>query len=989
MKKKLKRICLIASVLSICANSIVFANPIDPTASQSSDEAVSSQPSTEPISSDQDHSFEEIITQLSEKDYYHSFALLKKEDLTTLLKACSKEKRFILYGMFQYGTCEYLFNQKFEKKHLKDISQTIHQVLSAFHEETFKKTKYGEETLLQVLNQKGKTACTSLSEYRSHLTSGREVTQIWKLFEQFPSSYSTIQDIQKALTSIFFKNSSAKKPLNSKQKKKKSPISIQTSSDVDYTTTNIGSDQTYTTGQIQIFITDDISGKTTTGTLTVSRKNAPSWDTMSESPTKWNCKLTIPDSENNHDLVLDQTSVTTVKDIYGYYFIMNFKLKLTQHAYYIYSKQKHAGSGNGFRLNFESYTQNNNGPGTIIDGIVEKDTVRTINWQLNTAALGLRTFHEIKYTNCKSYLTYTRPLHTVTVNPNGGIYAGTTSHTIHKGRTGHWISLKEVPKKDYYLFQGFSRKGSSYVYRSAGTGTTTDISSAFRQSAFDNEYFTRYKGINVSNKDYLRFHAFSVPIGHTIRITGYLRINSLSSGNSISLYEKESESETRVASASFHEADGLWKKFDITRTYDTSAKHALLEIKPDSSSDSVQFDLKNIIFIDQTSQQRIADTDLQLSDGKDADVLLTAQWTPLQYKINYDTGIAENKETIHSQIQNQDTSAALKKCTLQVDHASFSGWKYKDRIYKENSLVSYKDLVDLSLQSRKSDADILPEQIEEEDTFTFTAVWNYDPVITLKSDSVIYTEGEERKTSQLLELIEQCTDKEDGDLTNQVYIKEIEYKPSEDGYQPKTQTEFSADTMIDTYFKHLKKGETVTASVTYAVTDSEHHTATAQKKILIQYNNPPEIKAADLSFYQDELISDPEQVKRTIIDNAKAFDLEDQNKNLDMQIKITAPNPLDLSKMEKPGIYSVTYYVIDSLKKETEISVKIYVINGDPYASMRMQTIRFISKNYLYTLDNTSIWKTNSSYYDYLKKSLNKSGKQAGNTYTFASGARS
>ncbi|MDO4941733.1 MAG: hypothetical protein Q4E73_02690 [Lachnospiraceae bacterium] len=991
MKKKLKRICLIASVFSIFANSIVSASSIESTASQTSEGAISTQVSMESTSFDQDHSFEKIISQLSEKDFYHSFVSFKKKDLETLLKTCSEEERFVLYGMFQYGTYEYLFNQKLKKNDLKDISQTIHQILSAFHKEPFKKTKYGEETLLQVLNQKGKTSYTSLSEYRSYLTSGHEAAQIWNLFEQLPSSYPTIQQIQKTLTSIFFKNSptKTKKSLNSKQKYKTSPIFVQSASSGDYTATNVGSDKTYTTGQIKIFITDDMSGKTTTGTLTVSRKNAPSWDTMSNSPTTWNCKLTVPDSENYHDLVLDQTTVTTVKDIYGYYFIMNFKLKLTQHAYYIYSKQKHDGSGNGFRLNFESYTQDNDGPGTIVDGIVKKDTVRTVNWQLNAAALGLRTFHEMKYTNCKSYLTYTRPSHTVTVNPNGGIYAGTTSHTIHKGRTGNWITLKEIPEKDYFLFHGFLRKGSSYIYRSAGTGTTTDISSAFQQSIFDNDHFTRYKGTNVSNKDYLRFHTFSVPKGNTIRITGYLRINSLSSDNSISLYEKESESETRASSASFDKADGIWKKFDITRTYHTSANHALLEIKPDSSSDKVQFDLKNIIFTDQTTHQRIADTDLQLSDGKDADVLLTAQWTPLQYKINYDTGIANTNETISSQIQDQDTSVALKKCTLQMDHASFSGWKYKDTIYKENSIISYKDLVDTPLQSRKSDADITPEQIEKEDTFTFTAVWNYAPVITLKPDSVVYTEGEEIKTSQLLELIQQCIDKEDGDLTKQVYIKEIKYNSSKDGYQPKTQTEFSTDTVIDTYFKHLRKGETVTASVTYAVADSEHHTSTAQKEIIIQYNNPPEIKAADLSFYQDEFVSDPQQVKKAIIDNAEAFDMEDQNKNLDLHVKIIEPNPLDLSKMKEPGIYSVTYYVKDSLKKETKTPVKIYVVNADPYASMRKQTIRFISKNYLYTLDNASVWKTNSSYYDYLKKSLDKSGKQANNTYTFTSGTQS
>ena len=185
----------------------------------------------------------------------------------------------------------------------------------------------------------------------------------------------------------------------------------------DYTTIPVGKNEIYDEGRIKIIITDDVSGKTTTGTLIVSRKSAPDWNTMYDSPTTWNCRLELNDANNAHHLSLDQTTVTTTKDINDYYQIMNFRLTLTQHAYYVYDTQKHSGAGNGFRLNFESYAQHNDGAGTITDGIVTKDTVRTINWQINTAALGLRTFEKVRYIDCKSYLSYTRPSHTVTINP--------------------------------------------------------------------------------------------------------------------------------------------------------------------------------------------------------------------------------------------------------------------------------------------------------------------------------------------------------------------------------------------------------------------------------------------------------------------------------------------------------------------------------------------------------------------------------------------
>ena len=68
---------------------------------------------------------------------------------------------------------------------------------------------------------------------------------------------------------------------------------------------------------------------------------------------------------------------------------------------------------------------------------------------------------------------------------------------------------------------------------------------------------------------------------------------------------------------------------------------------------------------------------------------------------------------------------------------------FQDTLYREKQIVTYQDLVQKTLQERKCDADIQPEIPEEEDTFTFTALWSYHPVITLKPETTVYTEGEE------------------------------------------------------------------------------------------------------------------------------------------------------------------------------------------------------------------------------------------------------
>jgi hypothetical protein len=321
-----------------------------------------------------------------------------------------------------------------------------------------------------------------------------------------------------------------------------------------------------------------------------------------------------------------------------------------------------------------------------------------------------------------------------------------------------------------------------------------------------------------------------------------------------------------------------------------------------------------------------------------------------------------------------------------LKNATFAGWKYKNTIYPAGEIISYDDLVQTPLQKRKADADINPNKIEAEDTFSMTAVWDHAPVINLTNEPVTYIEGESIKTNQLLDLVESCTDPEDGDLTGKVSLKEIRYQASKTGYQPKKQTSFTSKSVLDTYFQHLLKEERVTATAVYMVTDSIGNTTTAEQQITILYNYPPKIDARNLSYYQQEIKSDAKKVRQEILQNAAASDLEDDNWKRKLSIIVKNPDPLDVSKMESVGTYHVIYSVTDSLGKESTAAIQIYVAAPDFYPARYRQSVRFISKDYVDTLSNNSIWKKNSEYYEFLIKSLNTTGDSSGNTYTITTG---
>lgn len=957
-------------------------------------------------------SFYEVVKTFSEAPLYESFCAISKSTLKELLSSCTVEERFLLYGMFQYGIIDYLKEVPLTTHNLNQYATSMHDIMQIFRLEQDKKTSSAQTLLLKIINLQASTinAYDSLDDYCFTNIGKEKGKQFDTLMNKLHDHSMHLNDIKDTLSSIFLHEISASnadaeqsntflKDLSVEETKsniqnKKRKSSSQSSS--NYTIEKIDSDQTYKSGSIKIIIQDDISGQTTTGILTVFRDSALKWDTMRDTPTKWNCKLTFEDQKNQHNISMEQTTVTTVKDIYGYYFVMNFKLKLTQHAYYVYQNQQHIGSGNGFRLNFENYTQKNEGAGTITDGIVKADTIRTINWQINTAAIGLKTFDKKKYSNCKSYLNYTRPSHTIKINPNGGTYAASSQPTTYTKYTGEWLDLAGIPIRDHYLFLGYTLQGAAYTYRSSGIGMTTETGS--KEKGFDISYsnkenYSKYTWRNINVKagtntyHYIRMNTYPVEAGHTVRITGYIRIHTLPTETSLSLYHGDGHNDFSNRKASYHIADGIWKKFDILHTFSSATDCANLEIYTSNlagKKGSIQFDLKNIVLIDTTTNQRINDTNLQVGDGMNANATLTALWSPLLYKINYNAANLDASGSMPSHILQQDQTLTLKDCQFQSKLATFSGWKYDNHIYQPNDIIHYETLKKASqIHSTKTDADITPGEVSDENSFTMTALWDYKPVIELTNDPVTYIEGEMIKTNQLLNLVKSCTDKEDGNLMKQVTLKEIRYKKANDGYQPKKQTSFDHKTNLDTYFMHLQENEAGKAIVTYAVTDSRGNMATATKEITIRYNHPPVIKAFDLSFYQEEFKIAPDKIKQSIIKNASATDIEDDAKHKVLTINIQKPNPMELSKMQSPGVYEVTYHTKDSLRKETTLTTHIYVANSNPYPKNHTQSVRFISKEYLYTLNANSIWKIKDDYNQYLTQSLKKDTKKPNKSYTF------
>lgn len=202
----------------------------------------------------------------------------------------------------------------------------------------------------------------------------------------------------------------------------------------------------------------DEGGATTTGKISVSgrsssygNKDSKLYGVLRDKETTWNCSLSC--SPNNHNLSLNQTTVTTRKDDVKVrakrtagsdkgktttttsYFIMNFSMGFTVHAHYNYSSRDYdiPSLGTPIRFNTDTYAAANNGTQTLdTTGTVHSDTPEAggINVQINTGMFGVRTYNSYRYRGTKLTLTYKKPQRTLDVNGrlDGSDSGGTTGY---------------------------------------------------------------------------------------------------------------------------------------------------------------------------------------------------------------------------------------------------------------------------------------------------------------------------------------------------------------------------------------------------------------------------------------------------------------------------------------------------------------------------------------------------------------------------------
>ena len=246
--------------------------------------------------------------------------------------------------------------------------------------------------------------------------------------------------------------------------------------------------------------------------------------------------------------------------------------------------------------------------------------------------------------------------YTLSIDPNGGTYLGSTSvHKVNHLSPGSYVNIL-VPTRPGYKFGGYDTSHGDYQYFASNNGWTTshgenvgtysrsyDGNVSLNEAPDGGYYRTNHvwRGIDsaTDNYNYISFPTYTAEAGHTYKISGEVWISERPSGGSFALnfYHGDSSNDWKHCMWGISEGwTGKWVKFSMERTFDTTTNDARFEIWTSNLkglTGNISFWLQGLKITDETTGNDVSMTKIAMGNS---DIKLTARWIPLHSTLSYD-----------------------------------------------------------------------------------------------------------------------------------------------------------------------------------------------------------------------------------------------------------------------------------------------------------------------------------------------------------------
>ena len=290
------------------------------------------------------------------------------------------------------------------------------------------------------------------------------------------------------------------------------------------------------------------------------------------------------------------------------------------------------------------------------------------NCQLLANSNGQSTF-KVTGTDSSIEATWSSKSYTLTINPNGGIYNGTTANTVKTLPAETNYEVTEIPTRTGYDFVGWKRTGSGSLHSGTAEAVNSMIKVAEKADS-DGTAYTNYS-MNVTNTGtdtwWPGFTAFHYPYtaGHTYIMSYDVRVNN-SSGLVYSQIRNsgfDNNYDFNYATGNLGNVTNGWEHRTIERTFQstTSQNGSAITTNPVvefycgvavGKTGKFSFDLKNITIYDATAKKYVTSKSATVKSGSTVtmgggNTTLTAVWKAKEYKLtlNPNSGTFENGTT--------------------------------------------------------------------------------------------------------------------------------------------------------------------------------------------------------------------------------------------------------------------------------------------------------------------------------------------------------
>lgn len=738
------------------------------------------------------------------------------------------------------------------------------------------------------------------------------------------------------------------------------------------------------------------------------KSGATSYNSIMNNSSTWTVSIYAPNSTNRHNITVVDTSVTTKLDVTNCYNVLSFRIAYDMPAHYQYSSYS-ADAPGGMRMNVLNYNKDNSGSNSAAaSGSHSGSTTRrTINIQVNTGNTGLRTYNKYWYYNCTLAMNIAKPTRTVTqyhyyrneVN-NTWNHFNTTSTSV---TDANYFSPYNVgAPSGYYPGNNYGYYNSVGVQLGSGTVGQNSFHVCGDNYTVHVHYYPYYyyldlngmldgvssggisgfgtadvyiNGSLVDNdvSDYYAQH----PYGSTyqisdIRATTGHTYNGVYSGSLSGTINGNKSVVLSFSTNNYINHIGHWaggfvhgegnnggkNMYNLANTTFT-AKYGSTY----SMNSSKQTTIPKGFYLGNTfgspsingswGSYNIGTSVTQ----KAAAMSYEYYYYPYTYSINYNLDGGTNNSSNPSSynvLYGVNLSAPRKK------GYDFLGWYNGDTKLNginQGANASFTSANDMysKLNSRTTG------------NITLTAKWNKEPEINAPDISQLEDNAYIENGKIILQLGENFTpslyatanDYEDGDLTSKIQI--INNVPLVNG----------------------KTSASGTYTVIYSVADSQN--ATTTKTLTVIVNQPPTLTTNDRVFFLNQYHITPQELLKKIIANDK------EDGNISSKIVInsieyadrveTSITYLDTSQL---GDIKLNYSVTDKYRKTVNESLMIHIVQNDSDVINETKRVyRFISQDYLNTLEATSLWKTDLNLNNQLKSSV--SSQTAMKTIKFSS----